>query len=141
MKTLEIRAGDLALAPGGYAMLTGRAKMKQDLAVAVREPLGCDRFHPNWGSVLGEMIGGISGDDTKGRILAEINRLIFNYSAVQNDQFAGTYSSGQPLYTNDEVISAVTGIKITAREDAFYVRVSLVTMANNTVTLTTKVGL
>ena len=57
MKSFALQNGDLVLGQGGLLTVTGPSKVRQDLSIAMREPVGCDRFHPNWGSVLPNYIG------------------------------------------------------------------------------------
>lgn len=142
MKTLEIRNGDLALAPGGYATLTGAAKVKQDLGVAVREPLGCDRFHPNWGTTLSDLTGSAMSGDAESLIQSEITRLVRNYAAIQDDLLAADYGQGvKPRFDIDEIVSDLSSIEIQRREDAVYIRVKVKTMSGSTTTLVTSVGI
>lgn len=140
MKTFQIINGDLALAPGGFAVVSGAAKVKQDLGVAVREPLGCDRFHPNWGTVLDNCVGDYMNSDVEALVNSEITRLVRNYASIQDDVLAADYGQGvKPRFGAEEIIANLGAVDIQRREDALYIKINVQTMAGETTTLVTSV--
>lgn len=142
MKTFEIKQGDLAIGPGGFATVSGASKVKQDLAQAVREPLSCDRFHPRWGTVLANFVGSMGDDLTQGMIVSEITRIVRNYIASQGEQVRSDLVAGRkPRYGTDELVVDLGDIDLRTETDRLYVRVKVQTAANQTVTLTSVVTL
>jgi phage baseplate assembly protein W len=83
MKTLLIRNGDLDLSGATYTLVRGAGKVKQDLAVAMLEPLGTDRLHPRWGSMMASYIGSNINPTNLFAITAEVRRIVANYIATQ----------------------------------------------------------
>jgi len=138
VKTLQIKNGDLVIGSGGYATVTGSAKLRQDLSVAVREPYGCDRFHPRWGSMLSGFVGGVLDKYAASAVSGEVNRIIGNYVAVQHDQMTVAASQGMKVrYSTGEVVSAVTKIDTRQSFDRLYVRASLTTMSGEQIDIMT----
>jgi phage baseplate assembly protein W len=141
MQQLAISNGDLVLGQGGFAPVTGRARVIQDLAGALREPVGTDRFHPGYGSMLPAYIGQVLNDDLTALVEAEIYRVVQNYMMSRVAQMQEGQLSGRrtPLRA-DEVVSNITSIDFRQRHDRLDVRVSLATMAPSPVTIVTSVG-
>lgn len=142
MKTLQIQDGDLVLRSGAYAPVTGRAKLTQDLRMAMGEPISCDRFHPRWGSLLPGMVGHASSARTSMQIESEVQRLVTNYIAIQRDRLERAKNAGQRSPFNlDEVISSIDDIAVLQEFDRFHVRVTLSTATGGPVTLISSVGI
>lgn len=140
MKTFLLRNGDLDTGPGGFTLITGASKVKQDLSVALREPLGCDRFHTKWGTVLPEIIGEAISDEARLRVHSEVTRLVANYVAVQSDLIVADYSRNRRTrYSADEIVSGIKEIIIRQEMDRLYVKVVVTTSTNQQVPLTTTV--
>ena len=130
MKTLALANGDLVVAPGGYTTLTTAAKIRQDMALGLGEPLGNDRFHPEWGSVLPTYIGQPVNEETEMLVQAEVARIIEQYMAVQQrgisqDSIAGRMSR----YDAADVVAGVQQLTVDLRYDTLRVTVALVTQA------------
>lgn len=141
MKALEIKNGDLVIGRGGYATVSGVAKLRQDLSVAVREPYGTDRFHPRWGSLLAEYVGGVLNEYSKMQVIGEVQRICANYIAVQQDQMAAANAEGRrPTFTSGEVVESVQSIEVRQTFDRLHVRVILRTLSGETVPLVSTVG-
>jgi phage baseplate assembly protein W len=51
--------------------------------LALAEPYGDDRFHPQWGSVLPNYVGTPIGADTEMLVRSEVARVIQAYIGVQ----------------------------------------------------------
>lgn len=138
MKTLVIRNGDLALGPGGFQTITGPQKVKQDLAVAMREPFGCDRFHPRWGSLLFDYVGRPVSLELEALIRGEITRLVQNYAASQGEALMQdrTRSQRRSRFSTNEVVSGVEAIQVRQEYDRYHIRVIVRTMAGEEITLT-----
>lgn len=126
MKTFALVGGDLVLGEGGYALVTGQEKVKQDLGVAMREPYGCDRFHPRWGSVLISYVGEPVEQQTAFLIQQEIGRIIRNYIMVQGGVVEEDVAARRrSRVATSEVITGVNGIDVRQNQDKYHVRVRL----------------
>jgi hypothetical protein len=136
MRTLALRNGDLVLGQGGYAVVEGREKLRQDLSVLMREPFGSDPLHPRWGSLLTEYIGRPISDETAMLVRGEITRLLSNYGLVQAGLVAEDRSANRrPRFTTGEIIGQVLGIDVRQQWDRYRVRVSVKTLSGEQVTL------
>lgn len=142
MKALEIKNGDLVIGPGGYTTVSGAEKVRQDLSVAVREPYGSDRFHPRWGSILPEMIGGVIDEFSRPRVIGEVQRVVSNYIARQSDELmaSATKAGRRPSFSSGEVVAAVESIDARQTYDRLHVRVIVRTLSGESVTLYSTVG-
>jgi hypothetical protein len=141
MKTFLIQNGDLVLGPGGFTTVTGAAKVKQDLAVAVKEPLGTDRFHPRWGSLLGNFVGTVGDPFTRQQVVSEITRIIRNYVAVHGDQLRADITGGRrSRYSTHELVADIDGVDVRQEFDRLYVRVNIRTVGGDQVVLTSATG-
>lgn len=137
MKSLMIRNGDIVLEAGEYREVSGEPKVRQDLGIAMREPYGCDRFHAQWGSLLDSYVGQPITAAAEGLIRAEVARLIKNYMAGQQTTMQSDELARRPSrMSSNEVIREVTAIKIDQDFDTIHVKISLTTLANQQVTLT-----
>lgn len=142
MKTLQLRNGDFVLGQGGYTTVTGTAKIRQDLALALGEPLGDDRFHPDWGSVLPNYVGQPITDETEMLVQAECARVIQQYIDAQRTGILNDVLNGnRTRYTTDDVVVQVTDIAANADLDNLRVKLSLLTQASQNVTITRTVSL
>lgn len=142
MKTLELRNGDLVLAAGGYSMLSGPQKVIQDLGIMVREPLGADRFHPRWGTILDDFIGRAINEESEMRVRAELQRLIQNYVVMQTRQIQADHDANRrPRFRPGEIVTGVAGIDIQQRYDRLNVKVRLDTASGEQVTILRSVGI
>lgn len=141
MKTLELRNGDLVLGAGGYSMVAGPQKVIQDMGIMVREPLGVDRFHPRWGTILDDFIGEAINEESEMRVRAELQRLIQNYVVMQTRQIQADHDAGRrPRFRPSEIVTDVAGIDVQQRFDRINVRVHLITASGEEVTILRSVG-
>lgn len=140
MKQLAIQNGDLVLGAGGYAMVQGASKLRQDLSQALREPYGVDRFHPRWGSSLPSFVGITLREGTPTLVRSEVFRVVKNYinsriSQLQQDQVAGV----KPRYVSNELVKNVDDVTVRQSQDRLNVRVTLTTLSADRVSLVTSV--
>jgi hypothetical protein len=136
MKTFRLDNGDLSLGQDGYALVEGSDKLRLDLSVAMREPFGCDRFHPRWGSLLYDYTGKVVDDETGAYIKGEITRLVQNYVYVQGELLSKDVAAGRrPRFSRGEVVSDMSGIDLQGLFDSYKVRVRLRTLSGEEVTL------
>ena len=137
MRTFAIEGGDFVLGEGGFALVTGHEKVKQDLGIAMREPFGCDRFHPRWGSVLVNYVGEPAGEQVSFLVKAEVGRIIRNYIAVQGYLVEEDVKEQRRSRLNtNEVVVGVDGIDVRQEQDRYHVRVRLSLFSGEEVSLT-----
>jgi len=128
--SLAIADGDLVQQGSQLQIVHGIDKLKQDLQLWVLERFGGDRFHPDMGSILQDMIGGIITPATQVEIANEIERVLDNYQRVQfkalkeNPQL---FSTTELLYSIDDIsvkvyydrIEATVRVRSAANEQAY----------------------
>lgn len=140
MKTFRISNGDLVLTGGSFEEVTGEAKVRQDLGVAVREPFGADRFHPQWGSLLDRFVGAPFTLEVKSLVKAEVMRIISSYSADQQAMMRNdTLANRKSRFSSGEIVQQVTGIEVAQNQDTLHVRVRLQTLTSAEVVLSSSV--
>lgn len=140
MKTFALDNGDLVLSSGSFQEVRGQRKLTQDLGLAMREPLGSDRFHRRWGSQLHRFLGLPATTDVAQRIQAEAQRVMDNAMAVQQDNIRRDAIAGRPSrYGTGEVINRVKEIQVRQEFDAYHVRVALTTLSGDEVVLVSTV--
>lgn len=142
MKTLLLAQGDLVLGPAGHQTVTGSSKVRQDLALALGEEYGHDRFHREWGSVIQRFIGEPINPALELAIYSEVNRVITAYiqaqrQGLQRDSLTGRLSR----YSLADVVNSIQDIKVKSFQDTITVTMTLQTAANETVKITRTVGL
>lgn len=141
MRALSIQHGDLALGPRGYAEVTGRDKIIQDLRVATLTPYGSNNFHPTWGCTLDSKIGSPQGTQTAQLIMNEVKRIVGILMAQQQSQLQTAQSYGYVSpYGNADLIAAITSISATASYDTISVSCDVSTASNESVTLIASVS-
>lgn len=136
MKQLQLSNGDLVLGPGGFGMVSGAKKVAQDLGVAVREPIGCDRFHPGWGTILSDFIGQNQDSETQMMIRGEVSRVLQNYIVMQADQIIRDMDAGaRSRFAAEEIVTSVRSIETQQKDDKIAVRVIVNTSSGGTVSV------
>ena len=130
MKTMLLQDGDLIPGDEGFQAVSGEKKLRQDLGVALREPIGVDRFHPGWGSYLPGFIGQAITERLRQQVQAEGFRVVSAYSMVQLDTIRSDQAAGSRQRVNDgEVIRSVDDVRAAPQYDSIHLRVSVSTMA------------
>lgn len=115
--SLAIANGDLVQSGSELKIVHGIDKLKQDLQLWVLERFGGDRFHPDMGSILQDMIGGVVGPTTQHRITKELERVLDNYQRVQFKAFKEdprSFSDTELLYSIDDISVQVGFDSVTA---------------------------
>jgi phage baseplate assembly protein W len=136
VKTLALSNGDLVVGPDGHGTLTGVPKIRQDLALAIGEPLGNDRFHPEWGSVLPTYIGQPMDSETDMLVRAEVARVIEQYIAIQQRDISRDAQNGASArYSTSDVLAAIQEIVVNVRYDTIQVTAILITQAGVRLTM------
>lgn len=136
MQTLAVVDGDLVLTSGSYLMVSGPAKVKQDLYFALHEEYGTDRYHPLWGSILNRFIGQPLTGAVQQSVMNEVQRVLRNYISVQADQInASSTLNVKGNFATSDVVSAIEGISVKNAGDNILIGVTLRTMAGQTLTI------
>jgi phage baseplate assembly protein W len=136
MKTLALAGGDLVVGPNGHRTVTGSSKIRQDLALALGEPLGHDRFHPEWGSVLPNYVGRPITADTELLVRSEANRVVQVYIDVQKNEIVNDSLAGRrSRFTTADVVARLDDIQTSLTFDTIRVKLKLVTQSQETLTV------
>jgi hypothetical protein len=134
MKTLALVGGDLALGDGGYRTLTGAARIRQDLALALAEPYGQDTYHPEFGSVLAAHIGEPLTPELELLVRSEVVRVVQQYVDSQQAQIAADALSGsRSRFSFQDVVQSVQSISTDIQYDTIKVSIALKTQSGGTV--------
>lgn len=141
MRALQVQNGDLVLGTRGYAEVTGRDKIVQDLTIAVMTPYGSDRFHPTWGCALESKIGTPQTAMTSQLISSEITRVISILMSQQQAQLKTAQANGYVSpYGNADLISGINTLTVTPTYDTAVVNCVVNTAANQSATLTASIS-
>jgi len=109
--SLAIQNGDLAVQGSQCRVVSGQAKLQQDLTLWMLERYGSNRMHPTFGSQLQSYIGGIVSPATKANAYNEIVRVLNNYQAMIYQMFKSNpsvFSVAELPYSIDSINVAVT---------------------------------
>lgn len=137
MKTLALQGGDLVVGSTGHATITGSKKIRQDLALALGERYGNDRFHPTWGSTLPNYVGRPTSSDSDLIVRSEVARVVQYYIDGQQAQIATDSLSGtRSKFTTSDVVAQLNNIVTRVDFDTIHVKISLSTQAQENLTLT-----
>jgi phage baseplate assembly protein W len=142
LKTLLLSQGDLVIGPSGHATIQGSGKVRQDLALALGEELGHDRFHPEWGSVVTRFVGAPLTPETELAVYSEVARVLAQYiqsqkAGLQRDSINGVMSR----YSTSDVVQQVLEINATVALDTIFISTVLQVASGETVTINRTVGL
>jgi len=100
--------GDLSVRSSRAQLVSGQDKLKQDLDCWLKETYGSDRFHPLYGSVLGQYVGGVINDNTAFFLKSEIIRVLTNFQKLQLRRVQANPASFSSQQLLDEIVSVVT---------------------------------
>lgn len=142
MQSLLVQNGDLVIGPSGYATVTGPARVKQDLKIALGERYGTDPYHPAWGSLLPTYVGRWLAPDQTLAVQQEVLRVVNNYLLVQRAMIqSDALQSNASRFSFADVISSVEKIQVSpspGRPDRLDVQISVLIGGQST-TITTEV--
>jgi hypothetical protein len=134
MKTLALVGGDLVLGDGGYRTLTGAARIRQDLSLALAEPYGQDTYHPQFGSVLASHIGEPLTPELELLVRSEVVRVVQQYVDGQQAQIAADALSGsRSRFSFQDVVQSVQSISTDIQYDTIKVTITLKTQSGGTI--------
>ena len=120
MKCIKVVDGDIAVGGDGKpVMVEGAARIRQELALWLLEPMGTDGVYPKFGSDLWNYIGTPAFDDNLTAIKSEVNRVVTNYIAAQNEQIAKdkqrlSDNEFLQVWNDDDIVSTLNSITVSA---------------------------
>lgn len=142
MKTLLLAQGDLVIGPAGHATVTGSSKVRQDLALALGEEYGHDRFHREWGSVVTRFLGSPITPETEMAVYSEVSRVLAGYIGAQRASLQrDALTTGGTRFTTADVVQQVRSITAKINIDTIEIIVSLLTASGENIALKRTVGL
>lgn len=142
MKGLALSNGDLVVAEGDVMTISGPARIRQDLALALIEPYGHDKYHPTWGSVLSAYVGQPLDAEMEMLVRAEVVRIIQQYVDGQAAEIARDALSGsRSRFDYSDVVGQVVSIDTRPGFDTIKVLVELLTRAGSTIRIARTVSL
>lgn len=121
--SLALQNGDLVAQGSSLGIVSGTAKLQQDMGLWLTERLGVDRFHPRYGSELPNFIGGVIDLSTQSRVQTEVDRVLGNYQTIQMMAF----QNNPQLFSFDEMLQALSAVNVGINFDTVSVAVSVVT--------------
>jgi hypothetical protein len=123
-------------------VVEGTSKIRQDLALALGEPYGDDRFHTNWGSMLPNYIGDGATEEVRALVISEAARVLQAYVDGQaTDILQDSLAASRSRYATADVVRQVNGVDAVLSFDTIQLKVSLTTQAGQNVVLTRTVTL
>lgn len=141
MKTFALRNRDLVLSGDQFALVGGAARLQQQLGLAMSDPYGADRFHPDWGSTLHQYVGVNNSPATTELIKAEVNRIIRYLLSVQNTMMTDrSVLALKPTITAAEIVADISSVQVDQREDSLSVKVSVRTASQQQVDVLATTG-
>lgn len=120
MKCIKVVDGDIAIGGDGKpVMVEGAERIRQELALWLLEPLGTDSVYPKFGSDLWSYVGTPAFDDNLTAVRSEVNRVVTNYIAAQNEQIAKdrqrlSENEFLQVWTDDDIVSTLNSITVSA---------------------------
>lgn len=133
MHTLALAGGDLIATAAGYVVIDGAAMVRQNLACALAEPIGTDRFHPTYGSTLSQQIGAPMTDTEIAGVRSEAIRVVQALIAAQGAAIAADAAAGaRSRFSAADVIAQLVGVNVTQNLDTASVMVQVETAAGAT---------
>jgi phage baseplate assembly protein W len=141
MKTFAVKEGDLLIGSGGHQMITGIAKVKQDISIAIREPFGSDPYHPLWGSLLDSYIGQPINETLQMLCRSEVERVVSNYMIIQQAILQQARTEGRrPEFSSGEVVTDVLGVSVSRNYDTISINLDLRVMDGTQIEIRESIG-
>lgn len=141
MKTFALNDGDLVVTSHGHETVSGAAKVKIELTLALNEVFGTDRFHPQYGSYLQSFVGQTIGPELQFAVEAEVIRVLNAYITIQKDEILrDKLYNVRSRFSTADVVQAITNVETATSLDRIYIRVSLITQAQEVIDITKSVG-
>jgi hypothetical protein len=141
--SLKLENGDLSISGSRIGIVTGKAKLAQDLRNWILEHMGTDDLHPGFGSLLdggitpqGAVVPGVIGTDdldvAEVEIRSEIQRIVSDYQSLQLARAkSDKLSYGRATMTPSEVLLSLDDIAIEQNMDTLKVTISISTASDD----------
>jgi hypothetical protein len=141
LKSLRIADGDLQIVPGGAAaVVEGREKLVQDLAIWLMTPIGSSPLAPGFGSALPGMIGEADTDALTLSVESEVGRILGLYQANQLERLKASRDAGNlAVWNRSELLDEIVSVHASASDVAVYVTAVLNTASGQQIVLPTAV--
>lgn len=127
MYTIKFKDGDWDFTNNRSGnVITGKEKLVQQLSLWIDESLGIDRFHPEYGCNLQNLVGSINSQETIKTVENELARVIqdyMDYQAIEFDKHPQDWSK-------EEVVAALLSIQSEIIDDSLYCDIFVRTLAN-----------
>lgn len=142
MKALALVNGDLVVGQSGHVTISGASKIRQDLTCALGEHWGTDRFHSDlWGTIVMDFIGLPLSSDQVFRVRSEVARVLQQYVSIQEAEIYQDMVAGRrSRFATADVVREVSSVNVTVQPSKILINLSLVTQANEVVTLNRSVS-
>lgn len=138
MQTFALVDGDLVVAARGHKMISGPARVAQDVGNLLRQSLRVDRFHPLEGSALEDFVGLPLDQELILRVESEARRVVNRYIAQQaEERRKRSMRNARQRVTADEVVARVVDVGVFRKgDDLVEVRVEIESGSGERVILT-----
>jgi hypothetical protein len=145
--SLKLQNGDLSFGSKGLEIVDNESKMIQDLSLELKQKMGTDEMHPDYGSLIdgGENPDGFIYESIIGesdlsmvdlRVRSEILRIVGNYQQRQLARAkADKMKYNSQTLTKGEVLIGIDNIDIIQKLDRLDVKVHLITASGSTQTV------
>lgn len=118
-------------------MVSGRAKLLQDMSLWLRERFAVGPTTPAFGSRLIDMVGSSNTEEMLTDVETEILRVLSLYQAYQLNRIKTAQENGEPIrYTAHEILDEVRSIRTRALADRIIADVTIVTLGGVEVPVT-----
>lgn len=137
--SLKLENGDLVPGASGLEVVDNAEKMVQDISMELRQRMGSNILHPNYGSLID---GGIKADGTTYpsiigeddfalidmRVRSEISRIANNYQSRQLTRAkTDKMNYGSQTLTKGEILLGISSIDIVQNLDTINIEIGLTT--------------
>lgn len=134
MDCMKISNGDLELNAGGdVALVSGKERIRQDLACWLLEPLGTDSAYPKFGSDIHDYIGEPNWVETRSLVQSEVSRIVSNYMAYQEGEYQRQTTGSSLSYDvlsawgPDDLMTGEYSMQVSSRDDTIKLDVTVFT--------------
>lgn len=134
--SFALKDGDLTTQGSVLKLVSGSAKLRQDIDLWLREIYGVNRFHKSYGSVLESYIGGIIGQRLVYDVTVEVHRVLTNLQNVQIRRL----KNNPTKYTPDELLQGIISVNARIEFDTIVVTVVYQSASNLIQTTTVSVN-
>lgn len=124
--SLQIRNGDLALNGNSFGIVSGSAKLAQDLKCAVLTPYQFYEKYPQYGTALEELIGESDWGYVATQVRAELQRACSDYQnrqIIRNQEDLNRY--GRMTIESNEMLLKIANIEMIQVENHLIAKVRI----------------